>query len=66
MSVEADSGISDETDTDDPDVLENNVNGVFLLGQAGFEGGKSEVHDEDHGRGNDRPKHRGGEEIERV
>ena len=47
VGVEAPEEVKKDAHRDDPAVLEEDVDGVFLLAEAGLEGGESEVHDED-------------------
>ena len=54
--VEAAQGVGEDAGRDDKEVLKEDVDRVLLPGQAGFERGKAQVHDEDQGCGHENPQ----------
>ena len=66
VGVESHRGVGQETDANDPDVLEEDVNRVFLLGKTCFQRSKSKVHDKDHRSSDHGPEHGGSEKVEGV
>ena len=54
--VEAAQGVGEDTGRDDKEIFEEDVDRVLLPGQAGFERGKAQVHDEDQGCGDENPQ----------
>ena len=66
MAHETPQGIGQQASADDPHVLEHDVHRVLGLREAALQHGKSQVHQEYEGGGNDRPQHAGDKEIECV
>ena len=59
--VKADVGVADNPEADDEGILEQDVDGVFLLRQPAFQRGETQVHDEDQAGAEHHPQIVGGE-----